>query len=61
MNSLLFSWPNLENPEPIEWPLNNVFTNKYGKIWFQSKNYKYLYENLQVVQSKFFTDKLIFI
>ncbi len=32
MNSLSFSEPNLVNPEPIEWPLNSVFTNKYGKI-----------------------------
>ncbi len=32
MNSLLFSEPNLVNPEPIEWPLNSVFTNKNGKI-----------------------------
>jgi hypothetical protein len=31
-NSLSFSKPNLVNLEPIEWPLNSVFTNKYGKI-----------------------------
>ncbi len=33
MNSLSFKKPNLVNPEPIEWQLNSVFTNKYGKIW----------------------------
>jgi hypothetical protein len=32
MNSLSFSKLNLVNPEPIEGKLNNVFTNKYGKI-----------------------------
>jgi hypothetical protein len=31
MNSLLLSKPNLVNPEPIDKPLNSVFTNKYGK------------------------------
>jgi ABC-type sugar transport system permease subunit len=44
MNSLSYSEPNLVNPEPIEWPLNSVFTNKYGKIRCWPRNYKYLWE-----------------
>jgi hypothetical protein len=44
MNSLSFSWQNLVNPEPIEWPINSVFTNKYGTIWRWPRNCKYLRE-----------------
>ena len=42
--SLSFSEQNLVNLEPIEWPLNSVFTNKYGKIWCRPRNYEYLWE-----------------
>ncbi len=37
-----------------------MFTNKYGKY---DANWEIMntYENLQIVQSQFFTDKLIFI
>jgi hypothetical protein len=41
MNSLSFS---KQNPEPIEWPLDSVFTNKYSKIRYWPRNYKYLRE-----------------
>jgi hypothetical protein len=44
MNRLLFSKLNLVNPKPIEWPLNSVFTNKYGKILCWPRNYEYLQE-----------------
>ncbi len=44
MNRLSFLLPNLVNHDPIEWPLNSVFTNKYGKIWCWPSNYKYLRE-----------------
>ncbi len=44
MNSLSFSTLNLVNPEPIEWPLNSVFTNKYDKIRCWPRNYEYLWE-----------------
>ncbi len=44
MNSLSFSKLNLVNPEPIEWPSNSGFTNKYGKIWCWPRNYEYLWE-----------------
>ncbi len=60
MNSLLFSEPNYVNPEPIEWPLNSVFTNKYGKN-DADQEIKNTYKNLQIVQSQFFTDTLIFV
>ncbi len=44
MNSLSFSLQNLVNVEPIEWPLNSVFTNKYCKIRYWLRNYEYLRE-----------------
>jgi hypothetical protein len=44
MNSLFFSEQNLVNLERIEWPLNSVFTNKYGKIRYWPRNDKYLWE-----------------
>jgi hypothetical protein len=43
MNSWSFSKQNLVNPEPIELPLNSVFTNKYGKIRFWLRYYEYLW------------------
>ena len=60
MNSLSFSKQNLVNSEPIEWPLNSVFTNKYGK-YDVDREITNIYENLQIVQSHFFTDMLLFI
>ncbi len=42
-NSLSFSFTNFVNPKPIEWHLNHVFSNKYGKIGCWLRNY----ENLQ--------------
>ncbi len=60
MNSLLFSYPNLVNPEPIEWPLTvylKINMVKYNADWEIMNTY----ENLQIVQSQFFTEKLIFI
>ncbi len=59
MNSSSSSEPNLVNPEPIEWPLNSVFTNKYGKYDADCEIMN-TYENLWIVWSQFFTDKLIF-
>ncbi len=44
MNSLSFSKLNLVNPEPIDWPSNSVYTNKYGKIRCWPRNYEYLRE-----------------
>ncbi len=44
MNSLSFSLPDLVNPEPFEWPLNSVFTNRYGKIQCWPRNYEYFQE-----------------
>ncbi len=41
----------------IEWPLNSVFTNKYDT----DREIMNTYENLQIVWTQFFTDKLIFI
>jgi hypothetical protein len=32
MNSLSFSLSNFVNPQPIEWHLHSMFTNKHGKI-----------------------------
>ncbi len=60
MNSFSFSEQNLVNLEPIEWPLNSVFTNKYGK-YNTDREITNTYKNLQIVQTQFFTDKLIFI
>jgi hypothetical protein len=37
-----------------------MFTNKYGK-YDANQEIMYTYENLQIDQSQFFTDKLIFI
>ncbi len=44
MNSLSFSEQNLVNLESIEWSLNSVFTNKYGKIRYWPRNNEYLWE-----------------
>jgi chemotaxis methyl-accepting protein methylase len=43
MNSVSFSKPNLVNPEPIEWPLNIVFTKNMVK-YNADRNYEYLWE-----------------
>ncbi len=59
-NSVSFSKPNFVNPEPIEWYSNSVFAKnmvKYDADW----DILYTYENLQIVWSEFFTNKLIFI
>ncbi len=77
MNSLSFSCQNLVNPNPIEWPIHNVFTNKHGKKQCWPRNYEYLwiftniyeylwilmniYESLQIVWSHFFTNMLLFV
>jgi hypothetical protein len=55
MNSLSFSLPDLVNPESIEWPLNNVFTNKYGK-YDADREIMNIYKNLKIVWSQFFPD-----
>ncbi len=47
MNSLSFSEPNLVNPGSIEWPLNSVITNKYGKCNADLEIMN-TYENLQI-------------
>ena len=48
MNSLSFSWHNLVNHGHIEWPLDHVFTNKYGK-YNADLEITNIYENLQIV------------
>ena len=60
MNSLSFSEQNFVNIQPIEWPLNSVFTNKYRK-YDTDWEITITYENLQIVQTQLFTDKLIFV
>ncbi len=60
MNSLSFSKQNLVNPEPIEWPLNSVFTNKYGKILCCLRNYEYWWEFTNSLMPFFHQYSLIF-
>ncbi len=55
----------LVNPDPTEWPLSDLISTSYLQINMVKCNADQentnTYENLQIVWSKFFTDKLTFI
>jgi hypothetical protein len=55
----------LVNPDPIEWPLSDLFSSSYLQIntvkYNADQENTNTYENLQIVWSKFFIDKLTFV
>ncbi len=57
MNSLSFSASFIIIYKPIEWNLNSVFANKFGKIQCWPRNY----DKLQIAPSWFFTILQIFV
>jgi hypothetical protein len=56
-----FSKPNFVNPEPIEWHITTVYLQINMVKYNADQEITNTHENLQIVQSQFFTDKLIFI